>query len=378
MKTKIAIISGIIFAAILFTGITSSFMFPGLSCPAGTIVKNDVCVIASTDSATYCSNIVSSEAHEIYMNQKISQTKTIDDVQKARNGQIPISHELGTTQSVYLHEMFKTKYSPEFYEDVEDISNIMEDPSISVTSVDANGVDAFWLENDSENVLLYIHGGAYFFGSPLQPQPFVISVFSQSNLNVLTIDYRLVPEYSYPAAIEDGKSAYHYLLEKGYSPQNIVVSGDSAGGGLTLGTMLALRDDGEVLPAAIAVMSPWVDLTLSGETFDTLKDADKILSRDNLSLSAQIYAKEDSLQNPYISPINGEFDDFPPVLIQTGSRELFLSENTVLAEKMKSDGVDVTFEVWDCMWHVFQNTPIPETKDALSNIAIFFDEHLSK
>jgi len=334
--------------------------------------------VTDSDSATYCSNIVSSEAHEIYMNQKIVVTKTLEDVQKIRNGQIPISHELGTIQSVYLHEMFKTKYSPEFYEDVGDISNIIEDPSISVTSIDANGVDAFWMENDSENVLLYIHGGAYFFGSPLQPQPFVISVLSQSNLNVLTIDYRLIPEYSYPTALEDGKAAYRYLLEQGFSPENIVVSGDSAGGGLTLGTILSLRDDGEVLPAAIAVMSPWVDLTLSGETFDTLKDVDKILSRENLSFPAQIYVGEDSLQNPYISPINGEFGDFPPVLIQTGSREVFLSENTVLAEKMKSDGVDVTFEVWDCMWHVFQNTPIPETKTALSNIATFFDEQLSK
>jgi acetyl esterase/lipase len=306
------------------------------------------------------------------MNQKIAVTKTLEDIQHVRNQQIPITHELGTTKSIYLHDLFETKYSPEFYEDI----SVMENSSFSVTSIDANGVDAFWMENNSENVLLYFHGGAYLFGSPLQPQPFVISALSQNNLNVLTIDYRLVPEYSYPAAIEDGKSSYHYLLEKGYLPQNIVISGDSAGGGLVLGTMLSLRDDGEVLPAAIAVMSPWADLTLSGETFDTLKDVDKILSRENLSFPAQIYVGEDSFQNPYISPINGEFDDFPPVLIQIGSREVFLSDNTILAEKMKSDGVDVTFEVWDCMWHVFQNTPIPETKDALSNISSFFDEHL--
>jgi len=329
------------------------------------------------ESVTYCSSGVSKEANEIYLNQKRGITKTIEDVQKTRNGQIPITFELGTTKSVYLHEMFKTEYDPEFYEDVGDISYIIEDPSISVMAVDANGVESFWMENDSENVLLYFHGGAYFFGSPLQPQPFGIAILSESNLNVLTVDYRMVPEHAYPAAVEDGKAAYRYLLEQGFSPENIVVSGDSAGGGLALGTMLALRDEGEKLPAAIAVMAPWVDLTLSGDTFDTLKNADKILSRENLSWSAELYVGDDSYQNPYISPVNGDFDNFPSVLIQAGNREVFLSEDAMLAQKMRADGVDVTFEVWECMWHVFQNTPIPETKEALSNIAFFFDEHLA-
>jgi len=326
--------------------------------------------------APYCQSGVSPEAREIYLTQKIGTTKTVQDIQNARNGEMPFTFELNTTKSVYLHEMFKTQYSPEFYEDVGDISDIMEDPSISITSVDANGVESFWMENDSENVLLYFHGGAYFFGSPLQPQPFGVAILSQSNLNVLTIDYRMVPEHPFPAGLEDGKTAYRYLLEQGFSPDNIVVSGDSAGGGLALGTMLALRDEGEQLPTAIAVMAPWVDLTLSGDTFDTLKDVDKILSRENLSGAAELYVGDDSYQNPYISPLNGDFDNFPPVLIQSGNREVFLSEDAMLAQKMRSDGVDVTFEVWECMWHVFQNTPIPETKDALSNIALFFDEHL--
>lgn len=328
------------------------------------------------ESTTYCSSGVSMQANEIYLKQKREPLKTVEDVQKVRNGEIPIKFELGTTKAVYLHEMFKTQYSPEFYEDVGDISDIMVDPSISVTSVDANGVDAFWMENDSENVLLYIHGGAYVFGSPLQPQPFGVAVLSESNLNVLTIDYRMVPEHPFPAGLEDGKAAYRYLLEKGFSPENIVVSGDSAGGGLTLGTMLALRDEGEQLPAAIAVMAPWVDLTLRGDTFVTLKDADRILSSENLSWPAELYVGDESYQNPYISPINGDFENFPPVLIQAGNREVFLSEDAVLAQKMRADGVDVTFEVWECMWHVFQNTPIPETQDALSNMAMFFDEHL--
>jgi len=330
-----------------------------------------------SESTAYCSSVASVESNQIYMNQRIGVTKTMEDVQQARSGEIAITHELGTTKIVYLHELFEKKYSSEFYDTIENDS-IKKNSSFSITAIDANGVNAYWMENDSENVLLYFHGGAYFFGSPLQPQPFVISVLSQNNLNVLTIDYRLVPEHSYPDALEDGKIAYHYLLEQGFSPENIVISGDSAGGGLVLGTMLSLRDEGEELPVAIAVMSPWVDLTLSGDSYDTLKNVDKILSRENLSLPAEVYVGNDSYHNSYISPINGEYDNFPPIFVQTGNREVFLSENTDLVEKMKSDGVDVTFEVWDCMWHVFQNTPIPETKTALSNIAAFFDEQLSK
>jgi len=351
----------------------------GIAIAAATVYNSQTQIPVTAldqDSITYCSSGVSMEARDIYLKQVRESIRTVEDVQKIRNGEIPIEFELGTTKSVYLHEMFKKEYSPEFYEDVGDISGIMEDPSISVTSVDANGVDAFWMENDSENVLLYFHGGAYVFGSPLQPQPFVVSVLSQSDLNVLTIDYRMVPEHPFPAGIEDGKAAYRYLLEQGFSPENIVVSGDSAGGGLILGTMLALRDDGVQLPAAIAVMGPWVDLTLKGDTYNTLKDADRILGRENLSWPAELYVGNDSYQNPYISPINGDFENFPPVLIQSGNREVFLSEDAMLAQKMRADGVDVTFEVWECMWHIFQNTPVPETVDALSNMAVFFDEHL--
>jgi len=252
----------------------------------------------------------------------------------------------------------------------------MKDPSFSITSVDANGVDAFWMDNDSENVLLYIHGGAYVYGSPLQPQPFAVSALSESNLNILTIDYRMVPEHPFPAGLDDSKAAYRYLLEQGFSPEKIVVSGDSAGGGLTLGTMLALRDEGEQLPAALALMAPWSDLSLSGDSYNSLKNEDRILSRDTLSWPAELYVGDDSYQNPYISPINGNFEDFPPVLIQVGNREVFLSEGAMVAQKMKSDGVDVNLEVWECMWHIFQANPIPEAKDALTNMAMFFDKHL--
>ena len=327
-------------------------------------------------SETYCPSGVSIEAHEIYSKQENVSFHTVEEIQQARNGEIPIKHELGTTQSVYLHELFRTTYSPEFYEDVGDISNIMKDPSFSITSVDANGVDAFWMDNDSENVLLYIHGGAYVYGSPLQPQPFAVSALSESNLNILTIDYRMVPEHPFPAGLDDSKAAYRYLLEQGFSPEKIVVSGDSAGGGLILGTMLALRDEGEQLPAALALMAPWSDLSLSGDSYNSLKNEDRILSRDTLSWPAELYVGDDSYQNPYISPINGNFEDFPPVLIQVGNREVFLSEGAMVAQKMKSDGVDVNLEVWECMWHIFQANPIPEAKDALTNMAMFFDKHL--
>ena len=326
---------------------------------------------------TYCSSGVSNEAHELYINQERESLTKEEQILKARNGEIQVPHELGTSTTLFLHELFNIDYIPESHVDIGDISSIMADPTITVTAVDANGVEAFWMDNEnSENVLLYFHGGAYVIGSPLQPQPFVVATLPEGNLNVLTIDYRMPPEHPFPAALEDGKASYRYLLENGFSPENIVVSGDSAGGGLILATMLALRDEGDPLPAAIAVMEPWVDLTLKGDTYTTLKDVDRILGKDNLVYPAKIYVGDDDYQNPYISPINGNFETFPPVLIQVGNREVFLSEDAVLAEIMREDGVDVTLEVKECMWHIFQNTAIPETLDALINMALFFDDHL--
>jgi len=310
------------------------------------------------ESILYCSSRISDIAQKVY--GTLNPLPITPEVAQNMLDELPVKFELGVTSVYKLTNLFNVEHS-----------------KISFTAINANGVNAYWVENDSENVLLYFHGGAYVGGSPIQNLSLMLSFLSQNNFNVLTVDYRLAPTHPYPAALEDGKAAYEYLLEKGFSPENIVVSGNSSGGGLALGTMLALRDEGEQLPAAIALMSPWSDLTMSRDTYDTLKDVDKT-SREILSWPAEVYVGNDSFQNPYISPINGDFKKFPPVLLQVGDREVFLSEVSELAQKMRADGVDVTLEVWECMWHGFQNRPMLEARDALSNIALFFDEHISK
>ena len=325
------------------------------------------------ESSTYCSSGVSKEAREIYLAQNPEEV-TAEVIQKFRDS-VP-EYDIGFTTTMNLYDLYGKMADSEFL--TNENSDFIDNQSITVTAVDANGVKAFWMENDSENVLLYFHGGAYVAGVPLFVQPFALSILSENNLNVLTVDYRMAPEHPYPAAVEDGKAAYRYLLEKGYSPENIVISGDSAGGGLSLATTLALKDEGEQLPAALALMAPWSDLSMSGDTYHTLKEADRLLSKDRLSYARDVYVGNESYQNPYISPIHGDFEDFPPVLLQVANREVLLSEVSTLALNMKADGVDVELEVWECMWHIFQNTPTPEAKDALTNQALFIDKHLSK
>jgi acetyl esterase/lipase len=325
-------------------------------------------IVPKFEPTSYCSSGVSPQANQIYSNMFPVIVSSTDELIKLRKTQIQYTFETGASQSFFLHDLFYKH----------DVSDLLKDQEVTVTAIDANGADAFWMEDEnSKNVILYLHGGGYTWGNPLMPQPYVIATLPGVHLNVLAVKYRLAPEHSFPAALEDAKAAYRYLLENGFSPQNIVVTGDSAGGGLTIATMLALRDEGEPLPAAIALMSPWVDFTMSGDTFTTLADADRMLSKEVLAWAVEVYVGDDDNKNPYISPIYGQFDEFPPTLIQNGNREVFLSEGSVIAQKMRADGVDVTFEVWECMWHDFQISPTPETKQALTHIASFFDEHLN-
>ena len=332
------------------------------------VIPQEEIVSKPKTTQTYCSTGVSMQANQIYSNMSPIVITSFEEMEKLRATQIPHVFEKGSSHSFFLHDLFYRH----------DVSDILPDQEITITAIDANGADALWMEDEnSKNVLLYLHGGGYVWGNPLMPAPYVIATQTGVDLNVLAVDYRLAPEDPFPAGLEDAKAAYRYLLENGFSPQNIVVTGDSAGGGLTLATMLALRDEGESLPAAIALMSPWVDLTMSGDTFTTLADADRMLSKEVLGWSIEVYVGEDDMKNPYISPIFGQFDEFPPTLIQNGNREVFLSEGSIIAQKMRADGVDVTYEVWECMWHDFQISPIPETKQALTNIASFLENHLN-
>lgn len=195
----------------------------------------------------------------------------------------------------------------------------------------------------------------------------------------LSVDYRLAPEHPFPAAVEDAKSVFLGLLENGYEPNQIALTGDSAGGGLALAATLALKQEGKPLPGAIAVISPGIlDMKVFGDTWTTLAASDPFLPEDELLPNIVKYSGETSRDNPLMSPLYGDYEGFPPLLIQVGTRELLLSDSVRLAREARKAGVDVTLDVWEGMWHVWHMTwpEIPEAREACMEIADFLKQHV--
>ncbi len=190
------------------------------------------------------------------------------------------------------------------------------------------------------------------------------------------LDYRLAPEHPFPAALEDALTAYRWLLAEGVSPARMAIAGDSAGGGLTLATAVSLREGGDPLPAALALISPWSDLTFSGDTIHTLADVDPVLKVDGKPL-VDYYTAQHNPAAPLISPLFADLHGLPPLFIQVGSDEILLNDSTRLAEKARLAGVDVTLEVWKGMWHVFQVFApyVPEAQKAIEQMAAYIEAH---
>jgi acetyl esterase/lipase len=202
-----------------------------------------------------------------------------------------------------------------------------------------------------------------------------------SQARVLIIDYRLAPENPFPAALEDALASYHWLLAQGFTAGQIVIGGDSAGGGLALATALCLREAGQMLPAALFLLSPWTDLTFSGESHRTLKKIDPIFGGESGSLEfGPAYLGVDDPTNPLISPLFADLHDLPPTLIQVGSDEILLDDSTRLEVKLKSSEVVTKLEIWEGMWHVFQIFApyVPEAQQAICQVGDFINKYISK
>lgn len=197
-------------------------------------------------------------------------------------------------------------------------------------------------------------------------------------MNVLLPAYRLAPEHPFPAAMDDVLEIYRWLLSHGYQSKDILISGDSAGGGLCVAAVLALREQGDKLPAAVICMSPWADLTMQGRTHITNSKTEAMLNVDSLREWSLAYANKQNLNNPLVSPVFADFHDFPPLLIQVSKDEVFLDDAIALAEKARSAGVDVTLKVWDGLWHVWQvvGDSIPESKMAFEEVGVFVRSHI--
>jgi epsilon-lactone hydrolase len=248
-----------------------------------------------------------------------------------------------------------------------------------VTNVDAGGVPAAWIVpagNVTERVVLYAHGGSYNAGSITSHIPLTSNIAIATKSRLLAIDYRLAPDHPFPAAVDDALAAYLWLLEQNIDPKRIVVAGDSAGGGLVLALLLALRDKGTPLPAAAVCLSAWTDLTCSGESWTKNAKADFMLKLIPTMQSAEIYLKDADSHNPLASPLFGDLHGLPPILMQVGSNEIILSDSVSFAEKAKSAGVNVTLEIWDGMQHEWQYAAsfLPEGRQAIAKIGEFLAE----
>jgi acetyl esterase/lipase len=199
-----------------------------------------------------------------------------------------------------------------------------------------------------------------------------------SKLRVLLIDYRLAPEHPFPAAVEDAGKAYQWLLASGIAPEQIVIGGDSAGGGLALSTLLWLRERDVALPGATVLISPWLDLALTGPSLHTRAEVDPLCSIEGLRLAASYYLGSTDAKTPLASPLYGDLHGLPPLLIQVGDHEILLSDSTRLAEKAKAAGVDVSLEIWNEMWHVWHGwaATLPEAQQAIERIGAFIQQQL--
>jgi epsilon-lactone hydrolase len=247
---------------------------------------------------------------------------------------------------------------------------------IECSPVVANHVPAEWIKPQgisTDRVVLYIHGGSWNSGSINSHRPLAGNIAIACNARALIIDYRLAPEFPFPAANEDALAAYEWLLASGISSQQIAVMGDSAGGTLTLGLLIQLRDQGKPLPALAVCLSPATDLTMAGETWTSNRTKDIMLNLKNIHKAGEIYLKGADLRLPLISPLHADLHGLPPLLIQVGSEELLLSDAKLFTEKARAAGVPVTLEIWDGMQHVWQYTAsfVPEARQAIRKIGEF-------
>jgi acetyl esterase/lipase len=244
---------------------------------------------------------------------------------------------------------------------------------------EVNGVPAEWVSAPgaaADRAVLYLHGGGYVLGSIRTHRELAARISQDSGARCLVIDYRLAPEHPFPAAVEDAVAAYRWLLETGYAPERLAIAGDSAGGGLTVATLLALRDAKLPLPATAVCISPWVDLVVEGESMTTRAKQDPMLSREPLLAMAKHYLGGGDARAPLASPVFADLRGLPPLLIHVGDHETLLDDSTRLAARARKAGVEVELEVWPEMihvWHAFA-AMVPEGREAIERIGA----HLAK
>jgi acetyl esterase/lipase len=254
---------------------------------------------------------------------------------------------------------------------------------VKIEKIQINGIPAEWQivpNANSERILLYFHGGGWIMGSPHTCRLFTVELARVTKMRVLSIDYRLAPEYPYPAGLEDCVASYKWLLSNGIKPKNIIIAGDSAGGNLTLSTLIKLRDEGIPLPAGSIPLSPAIDfsfvddISLLDDLYIKNAKTDPILADIGVYWWYYVYVAGANPRDPLISPIFANLKGLPPILIQASNCEILINEMKLFYERAKKAGVNITLQTWDDMVHVFQGFGLhyfPEAKEAIGKIEEF-------
>jgi acetyl esterase/lipase len=252
---------------------------------------------------------------------------------------------------------------------------------VTFEPIDVDGVPAEWVAAPNaaaDKALLYLHGGGYAIGSIRTHRNLAANVSRATGTRVLLIDYRLAPEHPHPAAVDDAVTAWRWLLAQGLAPERMAISGDSAGGGLTVATLVALRDAGAPLPACAVPISPWVELEAVSESWTTRAEADPMVGIDGLKLMADWYLNGQDARTPLAAPLHAELRGLPPMLVQVGDAEVLLDDSTRLVDKARAAGVDATCEVIPEGIHVLHAFAplVPEANDAIDRLGEFVRRHL--
>ena len=251
---------------------------------------------------------------------------------------------------------------------------------IAIRPLTIETIPAEWLipENSNpEKLILYVHGGGYVSGSCSDHRGFVSKFAKNAGVTTLIYEYRLAPEHPFPAAIDDSLKVYRWLLGEGYQPENILFAGESAGGGLSLALLLAIRQQQLPMPVAAVAISPWTDLSCSGESYRT-KNKWSLAPLNSWTVFSAHYRENQSAENPLISPLFGELKELPPLFINSGTDDELYDDGRRFAEKAMAAGVDVTFRAGTGQVHCYPLLApmFPEATEAMNELIGFIRKHL--
>ncbi|MDE7268414.1 MAG: alpha/beta hydrolase, partial [Lachnospiraceae bacterium] len=223
----------------------------------------------------------------------------------------------------------------------------------------------------NDAVIFYCHGGGYMTGSCVYARELTTKLARHTGARIFCFDYRLAPEFPYPAAVEDAMSAWNAFLYCGYHAENVIIAGDSAGGNLALVLTLILREKNMTLPKSLILFSPWTDMTSSGKSYHSKELIDPVLSNEYIAKAISSYLGSASALSPYVSPLFADFKNFPPVYIQVGSNEILLDDSRQLYKQLLKHNVYAKLDIFEGMWHVFQMSPLKTAYDAMEKNAEF-------